>query len=308
MNKNKKRGVIMNLSRKQFKILETMATSNNSFSQRDLENETGMSLGTVNKTIKELSELGFVADGTITNDGINALEPYRVKRAVFIAAGFGSRLVPITFNTPKPLVRVHGVRIIDRLIDSCLEIGINDIYIVRGYLSELFDQLLYKYPMIKFLENPAYNIANNISSSLVARYMLSNAYVFEADLLLYNPKIIKKYHYTSDFLAIKKKRSDDWCFQVKDGIIIDEKVGGEGDDIWQMVGISYWNSVDGHRLSQDIADVYASPGGKERYWEQVPLIYRKQHYAVEILECSEDDIVEIDTFNELKEIDKIYDV
>ena len=279
-----------------------MATSNNSFSQRDLENETGMSLGTVNKTIKELSELGFVADGTITNDGINALEPYRVKRAVFIAAGFGSRLVPITFNTPKPLVRVHGVRIIDRLIDSCLEIGINDIYIVRGYLSELFDQLLYKYPMIKFLENPAYNIANNISSSLVARYMLSNAYVFEADLLLYNPKIIKKY------LAIKKKRSDDWCFQVKDGIIIDEKVGGEGDDIWQMVGISYWNSVDGHRLSQDIADVYASPGGKERYWEQVPLIYRKQHYAVEILECSEDDIVEIDTFNELKEIDKIYDV
>ena len=175
----------MNLSRKQFNILETMATSNNSFSQRDLENETGMSLGTVNKTIKELSELGFVADGTITNDGINALEPYRVKRAVFIAAGFGSRLVPITFNTPKPLVRVHGVRIIDRLIDSCLEIGINDIYIVRGYLSELFDQLLYKYPMIKFLENPAYNIANNISSSLVARYMLSNAYVFEADLLLY---------------------------------------------------------------------------------------------------------------------------
>ena len=298
----------MDLSRKQFTILEKLATFKGSFTQRDLERETGLSLGTVNKTVKELSELGFISEGAITNEGINALEPYRVKRAVFIAAGFGSRLVPITFNTPKPLVRVHGVRIIDRLIDACLEAGISEIYIVRGYLSELFDQLLYKYPMIKFLENPAYNIANNISSALVARYMLSNAYVFEADLLLYNPKIIKKYHYTSDFLAIKKQRSDDWCFQVKDGIIIDEKVGGEGDDIWQMVGISYWNSADGHRLSQDIAEVYASPGGKERYWEQVPLLYCRQHYSVEVMECSAEDIVEIDTFSELKAIDKIYDV
>ena len=85
-------------------------------------------------------------------------------------------------------------------------------------------------------------------------------------------------------------------------------VGGEGDDIWQMVGISYWNEADGHRLSQDIADVYASPGGKERYWEQVPLVYRKDHYTVEVKQCFDEDIVEIDTFRELKAIDKTYDV
>ena len=298
----------MNLTRKQFDVLELLATTSKSFTQRQLEERTGYSLGTINRVMKELVEAGYVENSTITNDGINALEPYRCKRAVFIAAGFGTRLVPITFNTPKPLVRVHGVRIIDRLIDACLEAGINEIYIVRGYLSELFDQLLYKYPMIKFLENPVYNEANNISSSLVARYMLSNAYVFEADLLISNPRIIKKYHYTSDFLAIKKNRSDDWCFRVKDGIIQEEMVGGEGDDIWQMVGISYWNEVDGHKLSQDIADVYASPGGKERYWEQVPLVYRKTHYQVEIRECYDEDIVEIDTFKELKAIDKTYDV
>jgi len=288
--------------------LEVLATHTESLTQRELERITGHSLGTVNRVLKELTEAGYVENSAITNDGVNALEPYRAKRAIFIAAGFGTRLVPITFNTPKPLVRVHGVRIIDRLIDACLEAGINEIYIVRGYLGELFDQLLYKYPMIKFLENPVYNEANNISSSLVARYMLSNAYVFEADLLISNPKIIKKYHYTSDFLAIKKERSDDWCFRVKDGIIVEQKVGGEGDDIWQMVGISYWNEVDGHKLSQDIADVYASPGGKERYWEQVPLNYRKEHYAVEVRECHDEDIVEIDTFKELKAIDKTYDV
>ena len=244
----------------------------------------------------------------ITPAGLTALEPFKVKRAVFIAAGFGTRLVPITFNTPKPLVRVHGVRIIDRLIDACLEAGITEIYIVRGYLSELFDQLLYKYPMIKFLENPAYNEANNISSALVARYLLSNAYVFEADLLLSNPGIIKPYHYSSNFLGIRKQRSDDWIVRTKDGIIYEETVGGEGDDVYQMVGISYWDEEAGHKLSQDIQDVYQSPGGKERYWEQVPLVYKKEHYKVEIRECFDEDIVEIDTFSELKAIDKTYDV
>ena len=296
----------MSLTRKQFDILEALTSG--SLTQRELESATGYSLGNVNRVLKELTDQALVKNGTITNAGISALEPYRAKKAIFIAAGFGTRLVPITLNTPKPLVRVHGIRIIDRLIDACLEAGINEIYIVRGYHAEQFDELLYKYPMLKFLENPMYNEANNISSALVARYMLSNAYVFEADLLISNPAIIKKYHYTSDFLAIKKERSDDWCFKVKDGIIIEEKVGGEGDDIWQMVGISYWNEADGHKLSQDIADVYASPGGKERYWEQVPLVYRKEHYAVEVCECHDEDIVEIDTFKELKAIDKTYDV
>ncbi len=298
----------MELTRKQFDILVALTSSHCSLTQRELEKTTNYSLGTINRTMKELSEAGFVSNGAITMAGLTALEPYRAKRAVFIAAGFGTRLVPITFNTPKPLVRIHGVRIIDRLIDACLEAGINEIYIVRGYLAEQFDQLLYKYPMIKFLENPVYNEANNISSSLVARHLLSNAYVFEADLLLSNPAIIKKYHYTSDFLAIKKERSDDWCFKVKEGIIVEEMVGAEGNDIWQMVGISYWNEMDGHKLCQDISDVYLSPGGKERYWEQVPLVYRKEHYAVEVRECYEEDIIEIDTFKELKAVDKTYDV
>lgn len=287
----------MNLTKSQFDILEKLAAQETL--QENLSN---------GKTAEELTELGYISAGQITLSGLNALEPYRVKRAVFIAAGFGSRMVPITFNTPKPLVRVHGVRIIDHLIDACLAAGINEIYIVRGYLAEQFDQLLYKYPMIRFLENPVYNEANNISSALVARYMLSNAYVFEADLLLSNPNIIKKYHYASNFLGIKKDRSDDWCFRVKDGIIVEQEVGGEGDDIWQMVGISYWNDRDGRKLSEDIAKVYQSPGGKERYWEQVPLKYCKDNYQVKIRDCLESDIVEIDTFKELKAIDPTYDV
>lgn len=294
------------LTRKQFDILSILAEEKGTLSQRQLGEKSGHSLGTVNRVMQELTELQYVTEGEITGAGISALEPYRAKRAIFIAAGFGSRLVPITFNTPKPLVRVHGQRIIDGLIDACLDAGINEIYIVRGYLAEQFDQLLYKYPMIRFLENPVYNEANNISSAMVARYMLSNAYVFEADLLISNPKIITKYHYTSDFLAIKKNRTDDWCFIVKDGVIVEEKVGGL--DCWQMVGISYWNEEDGHKLSDDIKMTYEQPGGKERYWEQVPLVFCKKHYKVEVRECQENDIIEIDTFRELKAIDKTYDV
>lgn len=294
------------LTRKQFDILSILAEEKGTLSQRQLGEKSGHSLGTVNRVMQELTELQYVTEGEITSAGISALEPYRAKRAIFIAAGFGSRLVPITFNTPKPLVRVHGQRIIDGLIDACLDAGINEIYIVRGYLAEQFDQLLYKYPMIRFLENPVYNEANNISSAMVARYMLSNAYVFEADLLISNPKIITKYHYTSDFLAIKKDRTDDWCFIVKDGVIVEEKVGGL--DCWQMVGISYWKEEDGHKLSDDIKMTYEQPGGKERYWEQVPLVFCKKHYKVEVRECQENDIIEIDTFRELKAIDKTYDV
>ena len=296
----------MHLTRKQFDVLEKMAAKTAPSTQRELENLTGYSLGTVNRVIKELTDAGLVSNSVITAEGMNALEPYRVKRAVFIAAGFGSRLAPITFNTPKPLVRVKGVRIIDHLLDACLEAGIEEIYIVRGYLAEQFDQLLYKYPMVKFLENPVYNEANNISSGVIARDLLSNSYVFEADLLLSNPKIITKYHYTSDFLAIKKDRTDDWCFEVKDKVIVEEKVGGE--NCWQMVGISYWNEEDGKKLAKDIPEVYSMPGGKERYWEQVPLVYKKKNYAVEVRECFDEDIVEIDTFRELKQIDPTYDV
>ena len=294
------------LSRKQFDILEALATNKVALTQRQLQEKTKHSLGTINRIFKELCNAGFILNNSITERGLNVLEPYRAKRAIFIAAGFGSRLIPITLNTPKPLIRVHGKRIIDGLIDACLEADINDIYIVRGYLAEQFDQLLYKYPMIKFLENPAYNEANNIASAMCARYLLSNAYVLEADFVIHNPKIIKKYHYTSNYLGIKKERTDDWCLEVKNDVIVEEKVSGV--NCWQMAGISYWNEEDGHKLCNDIKETYEQPGGKERYWEQAPLVFCKKNYRVEIRECFEEDIVEIDTFRELKAIDKTYDI
>ncbi len=86
---------------------------------------------------------------------------------------------------------------------------------VRGYLGEQFDQLLRKYPMIKFLENPLYNEANNISSIVVAKDLLSNAYVIESDLLLSNPALLTKYQYHSNYLGIRSSAATIGAFPRK---------------------------------------------------------------------------------------------
>lgn len=232
------------------------------------------------------------------------LEPRRVQRAIFLAAGFGSRMAPVTERTPKPLVRVQGKRIIDTLLDACLAAGIPEIYIVRGHLAGQFDELLEQYPMVRFLDNPLYREANNISSALCARDLLSNAYVLEADLLLANPQLIQPYQYRSNFLAFPVKETDDWCFTVQDGIITEEKVGGR--DCWQMVGISYWDEADGRRLAEDLAVAWEQPEGRTRYWEQVPLDFCRERYQVAVRACQPSDVTEIDTLEELQALDSRY--
>ena len=298
----------MELTKKQFEVLVAIdGNIKEKYSQRDIAIDTNFSVGLVNKIVTNLLDMGLIdLKNKITEKGKQSLEPYRVKRAIFLAAGFGSRMVPITLNTPKPLVKVHGKRIIESLLDAVVAAGIEDIVIVRGYLGEQFEVLLHKYPNIKFVDNEKYNEANNISSAYLVKDMLENAYVLESDLLLSNPKLIRKYEYSSNFLGVPVARTDDWCFEVKNGIITKQRIGGV--NCHQMIGISYYTSKDGKQLSKDLEDVYLSPGGKEKYWDQVPLEIKKQHYEMNVRECKSDDIIEIDTFNELKAIDKTYDV
>ncbi len=298
----------MNLTKRQFDVLVAIEQNKKSkYSQRDISSDTNISVGLVNKIINELFNVGYIdSDSKITENGLKALEPYKVKRAIFLAAGFGSRLVPITLNTPKPLVMVHGKRIIETLLDAVVKAEIPEIIIVRGYLGEQFEILLHKYPNIKFIENDLYNQANNISSAYLVKDLLENSYVLESDLLLSNPKLIRKYEYSSNFLGIPVDKTDDWCIESRNNIITKEKIGGL--NCHQMVGISYYDAIDGKKLKKDIEEVFNSPGGKEKYWEQVQLAEKKENYKISVRECKFDDIIEIDTFNELKKIDKIYDV
>lgn len=268
----------------------------------------GYSTEEINETEKNLESYGYVSNSALTEKGLDALEPYRVKRVIFLAAGFGSRLVPITLNTPKPLVRVHGERIIDHALDACLEAGINEIYIVRGYLKEQFDQLLYKYPMIKFIDNDEYNTANNISSAIRVKDLFENAYVIDADNIVYNHKVIRKYQYSTNFMGVKVSETDDWYFKTENGVITDELKGGSGDDIYLVIGISYWDEKAGKQLKKDLQEEYDCPEGKKLYWEFVPILTRKEKYTITVRECNTKDVIEIDTFDELKAIDEAYRV
>ncbi len=292
------------MTKKQFDVLVYLTEHTSSESQRSIAQGVGLSVGAVNKILTETGSAGLTSGNAITEKGIDALEVFRVKRAVFIAAGFGSRLAPITFNTPKPLVRVKGTRIIDSMLDAVVAAGIEEIYLVRGYLWEQFDQLTYKYPMIHFIDNPVYNEANNISSVYYARDYLSNAYILEADLLLYNPKLITKYQYSSNYIGVPVDQTDDWCFTVENDRIMSLDLGGV--NCYHLFGISYWSGEDGEKLSEDVQTVYKAPGGKERYWDQIALGYCKNNYKVSARKCSFDDIIEIDTFNELKALDETY--
>ncbi|MBR0473808.1 MAG: phosphocholine cytidylyltransferase family protein [Erysipelotrichaceae bacterium] len=260
----------------------------------------------ISETEKELISYGYVKDCNITEKGLEALEPYKVRRAIFLAAGFGSRLVPITLNTPKPLIRVHSERIIDHAIDACLEAGIEEIYIVRGYLKEQFDQLLYKYPMIKFIDNDEYNTANNISSAIRVKDLFCNTYVLDADNIVFNHKVIRRYQYSTNFMGVKVTETDDWFFKTENNVITDELKGGSGDDIYLVIGISYWDEKAGRQLEIDLQTEYDRD--RNLYWEFVPILSKKDNYTIMIRECDREDVIEIDTYDELKAIDEAYRV
>lgn len=241
----------------------------------------------------------------LSDRGYKVLEPYKVEKAIFFAAGLGSRMEPVTSDCPKPLVKVNGQSMIQTLLDAVVKVGIQDITVVVGHLADQFDELKEKYPMIEFVYNKNYACENNISSAYIVRDKLSNSYVLESDLVLYNPEIIRKYEYSSNYIGYKTQYTDDWCFKV-DGKYIKQVLIG-GSDVYHMYGISYWSEEDGLRLSKDIATVYESDAGKQKYWDEVALRDYKDKYNIMIRPVLKEDIVEIDSYEELKSLDDSYE-
>ena len=299
----------MPLTRKEFDLLTTLLYNpGKTGSQRAVASLSGLSLGTVNQHLMAAVQKGWAASTpggyAVTEEGMKALEPYKVKRAVILAAGFGSRLMPITLNTPKALIRIHGRPMIETTLDAIVSAGITEIVIVRGYLGEQFDMLLKKYPGIRFVENPDYLEMNNISSAMKVRDLFGGAYVLDSDLYLQNPDLIRKYEYCASYVGVKKERTDDWRLIMKNGRITGMKVGGT--NCYHMYDITYWTPADGEKMAKYLPELYESPGGKENYWDNVPLdVYNKEFY-IEARECKEGDVIEIDTLSELQELDPVY--
>lgn len=209
----------MQLTKPQFDVL-ALAERKKDISPKEISCLLKMPIAQVSEALTRLSSVGFIDGCNVTADGLKALEPYRVKRAIFIAAGMGSRMLPITLSCPKPLVRVNGVRIIDTLIDACIDAGVEEIIVVRGYLKECFNQLTDKYPNIKFIDNPYYETYNNISSAYLVRDLIGGSYIFESDIYLVNKDLITKYQYRSNYLGVPCEETPDWCFDTDENLRI----------------------------------------------------------------------------------------
>lgn len=227
-----------------------------------------------------------------------------VERLIVLAAGFGERMEPLTNNIPKPLVPVKGVPIVKPLLDAAVAAGIPEIILVRGYKGEQFEQLLPEYPMLRLVENPDYDKANNLGSVMAVREYLPCAYVAEGDLLLYNPGLIRNQEECSNYLGRYTDRTDDWCFDVDKGSKIIQSINVGGRNCYHMYGISYWSRADGMRLAKRVEDAYNSANGKTMYWDEVALKYYKEEFTVRVRSCQKEDIIEIDTYDEWKVLEK----
>ena len=233
-----------------------------------------------------------------------AEETHIVKRAIIMAAGIGKRMQPLTFETPKPLVKVNGVRMIDTVVDGLRKNGICEIYVVVGHLKEQFFEWG-KEKGVQIIENPYYDTCNNISSLFVARDHLGDCIILDGDQIIYNPAILDPHFALSGYNAVWcEGETNEWLMDVEDGVVKSCSRAG-GSHGWQLYSISRWTTEDGEKLKQHLEYEF-DRGNRQIYWDDVAMFCHFEDYKLGIREMQESDIIEIDGLDELVAIDHSY--
>lgn len=224
--------------------------------------------------------------------------------AIIIAAGTGSRLRPLTYEIPKPLINIFGKPMLERNIEYLIENGVKEIVIVVGYLKEKFEHLEKKYNGVKLIFNDKFFEYNNIYSFYLARNYLEDSYVIEGDIFITNNIFEKNITVSKYFSKKLDYRNEEWQLILKNNKVENIEIGGENNYI--MSGISFFKKED-TQLLKELVEEYVKDEYKLKnyYWDHI-VKENIEKFDIEIRPLNSGEIYEIDNLEELKALDSSY--
>ncbi|ATD54293.1 sugar phosphate nucleotidyltransferase [Clostridium chauvoei] len=224
-------------------------------------------------------------------------------RAILLAAGMGTRLRPLTLDTPKSLIKVNGMPLAERQIQFLKEKGIDEIIIVTGYLNEKFEYLKNKYG-VTLVYNDKYNVYNNIYTMFLVREFLKDSYVIDADVYINRNFLLEKPKTSTYFSAYKKDVKNEWkiIFDENNKVSDIEVMDGQGEG-HILSGVSYWSKKDAEVIIKDLERVIENEDFSNFYWDDIVKDNIKK-LDLYINKIEEDDIFEIDSIEDLEYVKK----